>query len=182
MNTYRMFAIDFRRSSPAGTGMRSNQTLSCQANPSMESRLEKVIKFIKPWSTQKPEILAVGLCGSWAKGTKRADSDIDLLFVTTDQVKFRTPQWLSEIKWNGVIREWSDEEYGAAWSRRVFLTDSTEIEFTFANKSWASIDPIDEGTFKVVSDGFEIIYYPNHLLSALVHGYEGIKALRQQGI
>ena len=49
--------------------------------------------------------------------------------------------WLESIPWAGLgssVARVEDEEYGVAWSRRVWLHPRGEIEFTFARPSWAA--------------------------------------------
>ena len=136
------------------------------------TELNDLLSFIIKFAKTNNEILAIGLCGSWARGTPGPDSDIDLSIITADKEIFKSPTWLEEIDFD-IIRDkllrFEDRKYGRVWSRHVFLESGTEIEFSFADKSWADIDPIDAGTQKVVSDGYRIIYDPHQILSRLVH-------------
>ena len=54
------------------------------------------------------------------------------------------------------------------WSRHIYLSDTTEVELSFGLPSWASVDPLDTGTAKVVSDGFYILYDPKKLMARLL--------------
>jgi hypothetical protein len=50
--------------------------------------------------------------------------------------------WPESIPWAGLgssVARVEDEEYGVAWSRRVWLHPRGEIEFTFARPSWAAL-------------------------------------------
>lgn len=130
--------------------------------------LEKVVQ----WASHRTDIFAVALVGSWARGAARADSDIDLMFLTDAPSAFRQDEtWINEIKWKTVdaeIANWKDEDYGVIWSRHVYFSNGAEIEFGFGFPSWASINPIDAGTFRVVNDGCQILYDPENLLSQLI--------------
>ena len=116
-------------------------------------------------------IIAVGLCGSYARGNAKADSDIDLSILVNDKLKFKSSIWIETFdfdKINERLDFFEDKEYGRVWSRHVFLKSKIEIEFSFANISWADTENLDEGTRKVVSDGFKIIYDPQFILNKLV--------------
>ena len=48
-------------------------------------------------SEQFPEVLGVCLYGSWARGTARANSDLDILIILQNGVeRFETEKWLSD--------------------------------------------------------------------------------------
>ena len=134
-------------------------------------KFEDVITLALEFSKADIHILALGLCGSWARGTPNSKSDIDLSLITTNKELFRNTNWLKEIDFNKVqdnLLRFEDKKYGSVWSRHVFLESGVEIEFSFADKSWANIDPVDSGTQKVVSDGYRILYDPHQILSRLV--------------
>ena len=108
--------------------------------------------------------------GSHARGTARADSDIDIVVLAEDHEAFHADDWLDEIDWgrSGVRPVgWRDIQYGVPWSRHVRLDDDLEVEFGFAPRSWASTAPLDPGTRRIVSDGCRILHDPDGLLTAL---------------
>ncbi|MCX2718130.1 nucleotidyltransferase domain-containing protein [Lentiprolixibacter aurantiacus] len=134
-------------------------------------KLHEILNVIQEFAAANEQILAVGLCGSWARGAANSDSDIDLSFICRDKEFFKTTAWLQKIDFkiiNSNIIRFEDQKYGVVWSRHVFLEDGTEIEFSFADTSWANIDPLDTGTEKVVSDGYRILYDPHQLLKRLL--------------
>lgn len=126
-----------------------------------QKTLDLIVGVVTQWSERKPDVLALGLAGSWARGDQRMDSDIDFILLVGDPISFKDDgQWLSEIDWMSIgltIGDWKDEIWGAVWCRRVTATPFVEIEFNFAAVSWASISPIDEGTRRVVSDALRIL-------------------------
>jgi hypothetical protein len=133
---------------------------------------ERIIKTILEWAQAQPTIKAVGVVGSYARGTARADSDIDLVLLTTDPEAFRADAaWLDAIDWSDIGARPSkrqDEDYGLLWSRRVWLEqDGGEIEFGFAPLSWANVNPTDPGTWGVVIDGCRVVHDPDGLLARL---------------
>ncbi|NJK48640.1 nucleotidyltransferase domain-containing protein [Candidatus Gracilibacteria bacterium] len=138
-------------------------------------QLEKVNTIIAEvirWASYCNNISAIALVGSWARGTARTDSDIDLMFLTPDPSYFKSDRaWIDEIDWKSFgcdVVAWEDKDYGLVWSCHIYLTDETEIEFSFGHFSWASVNPIDAGTLSVVSNGCRILYDPEGLLSQLL--------------
>jgi hypothetical protein len=135
-------------------------------------RVERILQTILAWATVRPNIRAVTLVGSHARGTARPDSDIDLMLLTTDPDTFRADNtWVDRIDWHSIDthpQKWQDENYGAAWSRRVWLDAAPmQVELTFAPLSWANANPADAGTRQVISGGCRILYDPDALLVRL---------------
>ena len=134
-------------------------------------KLDEILNLMLEFAKDYSEVLAFGLCGSWARGTAKSDSDIDLSILVKDKLRFKKTDWIKELeleKINKKVEYFQDNVYGQVWSRHVFLNNKTEIEFSFADKSWADTENLDEGTRKVVSDGFKIIYDPQLILKKLV--------------
>jgi uncharacterized protein len=135
-------------------------------------KVNLILTKIVEWATNRKDISALVLVGSWSRGTARFDSDIDLCFLTPNPSGFRDSEtWIEEIDWEAIgckVGDWEDKDYGLVWSRHIYLEDKTEIEFGFSMPSWASIDPIDEGTFRVISDGCRILYDPENTLARLI--------------
>jgi hypothetical protein len=135
-------------------------------------RIEHTIRIILAWATAQPKIRAVALVGSHARGAARQDSDIDLVLLVVDPQGFRTDTtWIEQIEWQALDshpQKWQDEDYGAAWSRRIWpAADSRQVELTFAPLSWANVDSPDAGTRRVISGGCQILYDPDGLLVRL---------------
>jgi uncharacterized protein len=135
-------------------------------------RVNLILEEVTQWASHRTDIVAAALVGSWARGAARMDSDIDLMFLVTNPASFRQDdKWVNEIQWAVVdaeIDNWKDKDYGVIWSRHVYLDNETEIEFGFGFPCWASVNPVDAGTFRVVSDGCRIIYDPDNLLDKLI--------------
>jgi uncharacterized protein len=134
--------------------------------------IELILQVVVAWATAQPKIRAIALVGSHARGIARPDSDIDFMLLAMDPESFRADTtWVAEIDWHAVgtrLQKWQDEEYGAAWSRRIWLTDRcVQVELTFASLSWADREPPDEGTRRVISNGCRILYDPDELLCRL---------------
>jgi len=128
---------------------------------------DRVLAPITTWARSRPDILALALVGSWARGMAREDSDIDLIVLAERPHEFRGTTWLNEIQWTG-LAGWRDAEYGAAWSRHIGVLPRGEIELTFCAPAWAAVDPIDAGTLRVVSGGCRIVLDKSGLFERLL--------------
>jgi uncharacterized protein len=135
-------------------------------------KINLILEEVTQWASRRTDIAAAALVGSWARGAARVDSDIDLMFLAANPASFRQYEnWINEIQWTVVdaeIDKWEDKDYGVAWSRHIHLNNEIQVEFGFGFPSWASTNPVDAGTFRVVSDGCRILYDPENLLSKLV--------------
>jgi hypothetical protein len=138
---------------------------------------EPIIQTIADWAKRQKTILAVAIIGSHARGQARAESDIDFLLLAASPQAFRADTgWLHAINWPAIGARpvsWQDEDYGALWSRRLWLEDKGEIEFGFAGPSWAALDPIDPGTRRVITAGCRILHDPNDILASLAAAISG---------
>jgi uncharacterized protein len=134
------------------------------------ARVEQILERITAWALARPDILGLAVVGSWARGTARPGSDIDLMLLAAEPQALRADDlWLAEIGWGEArVAAWRDEEYGAAWSRRVELHPPCEIEFTFGKPSWAAADPPDFGTAEVVAKGCRVLLDKARLLQNLL--------------
>ena len=56
------------------------------------------------------------------------------------------------------------EDYGLITSIRVWYIDGREIEYGITDERWAAI-PLDEGSRRVISDGMQVLFEQNHILS-----------------
>jgi predicted nucleotidyltransferase len=53
---------------------------------------------ITNWAQARPDVRAVALVGSWARGAARPDSDVDLMLLVDEPELFeRETDWLEEI-------------------------------------------------------------------------------------
>ena len=52
--------------------------------------------------------------------------------------------------------------------RRFALPSGLEVELGVAPPSWASTDPVDEGTHRVVTDNVLVLYDPKGILARLL--------------
>jgi uncharacterized protein len=128
-----------------------------------------IVAPIVSWAGRQSDILGLAVAGSWARGTARSDSDVDLILLVREPEDFRGQDWLGEIAWReGRVTQWHDANYGVVWSRHLQLSDSREIEFTFCRPSWADADPVDAGTAEVVSGGCRVLLDKSGLFEKLL--------------
>lgn len=135
-------------------------------------RIEQIVETVLAWAIARPRIRAVALVGSHARGAARPDSDIDLVLLVTTPRCFRADTtWIEQIDWQALNtrpQKWQDEDYGVAWSRRIWLVDGfVQVALTFAPLSWANANPPDAGTRRVISGGCRILHDPDSLLARL---------------
>jgi hypothetical protein len=134
------------------------------------AQVDRVLSPITAWARSRADILGLAIVGSWARGTARPDSDIDLVLLVPEPLSFRyDEQWLGEIAWRDArVSQWRDADYGKVWSRHVRLEPYCEIELTFCPPSWAATDPLDPGTASVVSGGCRVLLDKSRLLENLL--------------
>jgi peptide-methionine (R)-S-oxide reductase len=114
------------------------------------------------WAAGRPDVVAVGLAGSQARGTARPDSDVDLVVVTRDRDGY--------LGWAGPGAGWADlrtRRWGPLLERRFRLPGGPVVEVGFVPESWAAL-PADPGTAGVVADGLLVLHDPSGLLTRLV--------------
>jgi predicted nucleotidyltransferase len=134
------------------------------------AQLDRLVSPITAWARSRPDIIGLAVVGSWARGTARPDSDVDLVLLASAPQALRYDElWLAEIDWREcrVVR-WHDADYGNVWSRHVLLEPAREIEFTFCAASWAATDPLDRVTANIVLSGCRIFLDKARLFERLV--------------
>lgn len=125
---------------------------------------EKFIRNVEEWSKREPHIESVIVVGSYARGTNKDTSDIDLCIITSNKEAMVENQ--DFVKVFGDIEKKQTEYYGACTSIRVWYKDGREIEFGIVEPSWIEI-PLDAGTYKVLSNGYKVITDKKHYFSNL---------------
>jgi hypothetical protein len=110
-------------------------------------------------------IEGVALAGSHASGKASETSDVDLIILSSERGQYlRSHSWLSLF---GKVETLRNETWGDVETLRATYTDGLEVEYNFAEPSWADV-PVDPGTRRVVKEGFRILLDPGGKLEALV--------------
>jgi hypothetical protein len=118
-------------------------------------------------ATHRPDIIGLLAVGSYARDAARADSDVDLVLLTTDQGRYTDNTWAGELALGDLTRA---QSWGAITERRRFVTASgLEVEINIGSPEWARLDPVDPGTRRVVTDGARPLHDPTGILADLLH-------------
>ena len=126
------------------------------------------------WVSRQPNLRALAIVGSWARGNARPESDLDCIVIADEPKGYRGDLgWLATIAFQDAgyrVVSSNCAAYGQVWSWHVGLEPEAEVEISFAPPEWASIDPVDAGTERIVKDAFQIVIDKNGILEALVAG------------
>jgi hypothetical protein len=134
-------------------------------------RVRTLLTAVRAWVADRPDVVAVALVGSWARGDARPDSDVDLVLVVRDIAGYLAfPGWLAAF---GKPGDTAREAHGVATSLRVWYADGPEVEFLLATPVWCETDPVDPGTAEVVRGGLMAVYDPEGVLARLVAAVGG---------
>ena len=115
---------------------------------------EEFTRALKDWALSDPAMEALLVVGSHARGAARADSDLDLVVITTRKAEMLADQSFTALF--GEVERQQTEEYGACTSVRAWYRDGKEIEFGLVEPSWISL-PLDPGTEGVRRDGHLVL-------------------------
>ena len=87
--------------------------------------IEDIRDFLDPcvaWFSEQPDVQAIALVGSYARGAAKDDSDIDLVVLTE-----RPQTYLDDVEWTerfGAVEKVQVEDYGKLTSLRVWYQNS----------------------------------------------------------
>lgn len=138
--------------------------------PRLSRVVEEFLTRVADWALTRSDILAVALVGSYARGTARRDSDVDLVVLTTAPLKYAADvDWARRL---GSVANHAIEHWGRVTSVRVWYESGLEVEFGFATPGWVSA-PLDEGTRRVVAGGLRVLMDRDAVLASLVEGRTG---------
>lgn len=132
------------------------------------AQLHAVQATLAEWAALRDDIVAVAVVGSVARGTAHMDSDLDAVVLTDAPTRYADAEdWVRDALGHAarIVRS---QPWGAVLERRVRLPSGLEVEFDFAPPSWASTDPVDPGTARVVSGGCRPIHDPHGSIDRLV--------------
>jgi hypothetical protein len=121
------------------------------------------------WASRRADVRALGLAGSWARDEATMDSDVDLVILSErPELYAGVTDWIEPATGQPghIVRT---KAWGPVTERRVQLASGLLVEYGFAPPTWADVSPVDEGTARVVADGFSVLYDPVGLLTRLVH-------------
>lgn len=126
----------------------------------------RLIAAVTDWSQRDHRVLAAGLCGSYARGDARPDSDIDFCILTSDPASLLDDRsWIDDFGAEARVAE-AVEDYNLVQSIRVCY-GATEAEFGITHQAWAQ-EPIDPETARVINDGLRPLYDPEKRLEKAI--------------
>ncbi len=135
-----------------------------------ERRIEvgELLGRVDAWAARRPDVVAVALVGSWARGRPRMGSDVDLVVLTTDKPTYlRDESWVAKLGGTRIVRR---RDWGPLYTERRFVLPSgLEVEFGVAPPAWAATDAPDPNVSEVVRDGgLRAIYDPDGILASFI--------------
>jgi predicted nucleotidyltransferase len=120
------------------------------------------------WAAEHADIQAVVLVGSYARGKATQASDIDLVLLVNEPRNYLADSgWITQF--GSPVRQ-QVEDYGRLTSLRIWYEDGVEVEFGLTDPGWA-IQPLDEGTDRVLMDGVKVLYERKPVLSPVLVGF-----------
>ena len=124
-------------------------------SPAVTERVAQLILEVQAWAASRPDVRGVALVGSYARGTARPESDVDLVLLSAAPRDLsEDARWLERL---GEVSRIEREAWGRVTSLRVYYADGLEVEFGVADAAWAAA-PLDEGTRRVAQDGLIIVF------------------------
>jgi predicted nucleotidyltransferase len=131
-----------------------------------EREVEALLDRAAGWARARPDVVALALVGSWARGAERPDSDVDLVVLTDDPAAYlEHDEWVEALAPGAELVRTGD--WVAIVERRLRLSSGLEVEVGIGRTSWAEAHPVDPGTKRVVRDGMRPLYDPCGVLAAL---------------
>lgn len=125
----------------------------------------RLLTSVAEWAADQSDVRAVALVGSHARGTARADSDVDLVLVVNDPgARLDNRTWVAHF---GDATSVTHEDWGLVQSLRVTYADGSDVEFGLTRVVWAE-PPLDAGTVRVIRDGLRVVSDPAGLLRAAI--------------
>ena len=134
-------------------------------SPQRTAEIAEVIQRVTRWAASRSDITGLLLAGSCARGTPGPGSDIDLVLLTTDQTRYRRNDWAGELSLDQPVRT---KSWGPLTEQRFTTASGLEIEINIGPPDWASTNPVDPGTRRVVTDGARPLHDPAGTLATLL--------------
>lgn len=115
---------------------------------------EKFFSDLEEYAENTSHIESILIVGSYARGTNKENSDLDIVIITSNKSDTITKQDFTQEF--GEVYKQQTEYYGACTSVRAWYSDGKEVEFGIVEPSWIAT-PLDIGTYQVLSGGYKLI-------------------------
>ena len=138
---------------------------SAVISPERSAEIEDVIHRVTRWAADRDDIVGLLLVGSCARNAARPDSDIDLVVLTNDTTRYADSAWADALAIGELIRT---QSWGPITEQRFATISGLEVEIDIGCPDWASVNPLDPGTRRVVTDGARILHDPTRILATLL--------------
>ena len=154
---------------PHGNGAVVGGSGTCQTlavvtvTPQRSEEMRSIIQMVHQWAAEHDDVRGVAVVGSWARDAARMDSDVDIV-VLTDTLDHADAQMWMRLLGGQLMRL---QRWGPLIEVRIRRPSGFEVEMGIVPLSWATTAPVDDGTYRVISDGHRIIYDPDGILGAL---------------
>ncbi|WP_018790674.1 nucleotidyltransferase domain-containing protein [Salinispora arenicola] len=125
--------------------------------------VRSVVDTVVEWAAERAEVRGVLVVGSWARGTARMDSDVDVV-VLTGNVHYSVAGVWTGLLGGEMVRS---AEWGPLREIRVRRPSGLVVEIGVTPVSWADTDPVDAGTHRVIDDGHRVVHDPAGVLARL---------------
>ena len=127
--------------------------------------VEQLLGRVAAWAAAQPDLVAVAVVGSQARGTARGDSDLDLVLLSWDPERYvQGEDWAREL---GAGEVAATAHRGMLVEQRLKTAWGPELDVAIGSPRWASLAPLDVGTERVAREGLRIVYDPEGVLAAL---------------
>lgn len=124
-----------------------------------------LLGWASQWASSRTDVAGLLLVGSWARGTARDDSDVDLVLLTDAPSLYDAASLAGREQLGSFV---ATRTWGPITEWRFVSESGLQIEFCVGTPDWASTSPVDPGTRRVVSDGVRPLYDPRGLLAGII--------------
>ena len=118
---------------------------------------------LRRWGRDVADVRAIAVVGSVAFDAARQGSDLDLVLLCEQPGRFGP--WLAEVPPLAPARYLLGRSWGPVTELRLRRRSGLHLDVGVAPLSWATVDPLDHGTARVLRDGVRIVHDPDQRLS-----------------
>jgi hypothetical protein len=131
----------------------------------LADELDAFLAHVAEWAQAQADLVAVALVGSRTCQTSGPESDADLVFLSRDPGRYvRREDWAQEL---GACAVQATAHRGALIEQRLRMASGLQLDVAIGGAMWASSDPLDPGTARVVREGCRIVHDPEGILARL---------------